>query len=243
MRRPTISYANVVATLALFIALGGVSWAAVKLPKNSVGSKQIKKNAVTSAKIKKNSIVSSKIKNGAIQGSDINLGSLGKVPSAVIADSAADAFQKTIRVNSSATAATENSGRDAATPVELVTIGAFTVYAKCFYDSVQNRVFGEMYIRSSIDGAIWAGYNYGDGDGLNIGTPETDRRLIYTSASADDTNADYDYDTPMALSPDGNGIKFSNTLFIRNGNPGNPSAMYTSDKACVFATRGYKIKL
>jgi hypothetical protein len=46
-----LSYANVTATLALFLALGGVSYAAVTLPANSVGSKQIKKSAVTLKKI------------------------------------------------------------------------------------------------------------------------------------------------------------------------------------------------
>ncbi len=46
-----LTYANVVATLALFIALGGASYAAIKLPKNSVGTKQLKQGAVTKAKI------------------------------------------------------------------------------------------------------------------------------------------------------------------------------------------------
>lgn len=39
--------------LALFIALGGTSYAAVKLPKNSVGSTQIKAHAVTEGKLAK----------------------------------------------------------------------------------------------------------------------------------------------------------------------------------------------
>src|SRR4051794_28056750 len=43
---------NAVAYLALFVALGGTSYAAIKLPANSVGSKQIRRNAVTSAKVK-----------------------------------------------------------------------------------------------------------------------------------------------------------------------------------------------
>ena len=34
--RRGLTYSNVVATLALFIALGGVTYAAIKLPKNSV---------------------------------------------------------------------------------------------------------------------------------------------------------------------------------------------------------------
>jgi hypothetical protein len=49
---PRLTYANVVATLALVIAVGGASaFAASKLPKNSVGTKQIKKGAVTPAKL------------------------------------------------------------------------------------------------------------------------------------------------------------------------------------------------
>jgi hypothetical protein len=57
--RLKFTYANVMATIAVFIALGGVSYAAVKLPKNSVGSKQLRKNAVTGAKIKAGSVAGS----------------------------------------------------------------------------------------------------------------------------------------------------------------------------------------
>ncbi|HVO55388.1 MAG TPA: hypothetical protein VMT37_13335 [Solirubrobacterales bacterium] len=67
-----LSYANVVATLALFVALGGASYAAVSLPTNSVGAKQLRKNAVTAAKIK----------NGAVTGAKVKLSSLGTVPKA-----------------------------------------------------------------------------------------------------------------------------------------------------------------
>jgi hypothetical protein len=54
--RNHLTYANVVASLALFIALGGVSYAAVKLPKNSVGAPQIMRNAVTGNKVKDGSL-------------------------------------------------------------------------------------------------------------------------------------------------------------------------------------------
>ena len=49
--RRHLTYANVAATLALFLALGGAAYAATQLPKNSVGTKQLKKGAVTAAKI------------------------------------------------------------------------------------------------------------------------------------------------------------------------------------------------
>lgn len=70
--RPKLNYANVMATIAVFIALGGASYAALKLPKNSVGTKQIKKNAVTGQKVK----------DGSLTGKDVDLASLGSVPSA-----------------------------------------------------------------------------------------------------------------------------------------------------------------
>jgi hypothetical protein len=53
-RRP--SPATVLAFLALMVALGGTSYAAITLPANSVGTKQLKKNAVTSKKVKNRSL-------------------------------------------------------------------------------------------------------------------------------------------------------------------------------------------
>jgi hypothetical protein len=53
-RRP--SPALVVSVIALVVALGGTSYAAIKLPANSVGTKQIKKNAVTTAKVEDGSL-------------------------------------------------------------------------------------------------------------------------------------------------------------------------------------------
>jgi hypothetical protein len=54
--RGKLTYANVMATIAVFIALGGASYAAVKLPANSVGADQIKKGAVTPAKLSRASM-------------------------------------------------------------------------------------------------------------------------------------------------------------------------------------------
>ena len=86
--RPKLTYANVTATLALIIAVGGASaFAATQLAKNSVGSKQLKKNSVTTAKIKKNAITGAKVKEQTLTGADINLAKLGTVPSAQVANS------------------------------------------------------------------------------------------------------------------------------------------------------------
>jgi hypothetical protein len=63
--RQRLTYSNVIATMALFIALGGVAVAA-GLPKNSVGPKQLKRGAVTSAKIRKKAVTSAKLATGAV---------------------------------------------------------------------------------------------------------------------------------------------------------------------------------
>jgi len=47
-----VSYANVTASLALFLALGGISWATATLPRNSVGAKQIETGAVGSSEVR-----------------------------------------------------------------------------------------------------------------------------------------------------------------------------------------------
>jgi hypothetical protein len=51
--RRHLTYANVAATLALFLALGGAAYAATQLPRNSVGTAQLKREAVTAGKIAK----------------------------------------------------------------------------------------------------------------------------------------------------------------------------------------------
>jgi collagen triple helix repeat protein len=54
--RSHLTYANVIATIALFVALGGGAYAAVKLPANSVGTKQIKDKALTPKKLNASTI-------------------------------------------------------------------------------------------------------------------------------------------------------------------------------------------
>jgi hypothetical protein len=75
----------VVASIALFVAVGGISWAAAtigtsdiknnavtakKLHKNAVTTKKIKNNAVSSAKLQDNAVSSAKIQDGAVSRAD-----------------------------------------------------------------------------------------------------------------------------------------------------------------------------
>jgi hypothetical protein len=80
--RQRLSYANVMSTIAVVLALGGATaFAATNLRPNSVGTAQLKKDAVTGAKVR----------NGTLTGADVDTASLGQVPSAKAADSAATA--------------------------------------------------------------------------------------------------------------------------------------------------------
>jgi hypothetical protein len=58
---------NVVAYIALFVALGGTSYAAVALPRGSVGTAQLKKGAVTGSKVKAHSLTATDFRTGSLR--------------------------------------------------------------------------------------------------------------------------------------------------------------------------------
>lgn len=66
--RGHLSFANVTSLMALVFAMGGTGYA-LTLPKNSVGSKQIRKNAVTSAKVKNSTLRASDFARGQLPAS------------------------------------------------------------------------------------------------------------------------------------------------------------------------------
>jgi hypothetical protein len=85
LRKYLPSPAMVVACLALLVALGGTSYAAIKLPRNSVGNIHLKRGAVSGTKVRSN----------ALGGVQINESRLGRVPSAASATTAATATAAT----------------------------------------------------------------------------------------------------------------------------------------------------
>ena len=60
------SPAMVVACIALAVALGGTSYAAVALPRNSVGTKQLKNKAVSGEKVRNHTLGAIKMKSGVL---------------------------------------------------------------------------------------------------------------------------------------------------------------------------------
>jgi hypothetical protein len=61
-----MSSAHIISLLALFVALGGTGYAAVNLPRNSVGARQLKANSVGSGKVKDGSLEAGDFKAGAL---------------------------------------------------------------------------------------------------------------------------------------------------------------------------------
>jgi hypothetical protein len=73
--RPRLTYANVAATIALFLAVGGGTvYAAFSLGKNDVHSKNLAPRAVKASDLAKNAVTSPKIKDGTVQAADIAAG-------------------------------------------------------------------------------------------------------------------------------------------------------------------------
>ena len=64
-------YANITATLALFVALGGTATAAVTLDRNSVTAREIAKNAVGSSEIRPEAVRSSELEDETITLDDL----------------------------------------------------------------------------------------------------------------------------------------------------------------------------
>jgi hypothetical protein len=87
--RRHLSFANVTSLCALFVALSGAAYAGINLPRNSVGSKQIKAKAVkadeikgkavTAGKIAPNAVKASKIVDGSVGGGELNDGGIGLI--------------------------------------------------------------------------------------------------------------------------------------------------------------------
>jgi hypothetical protein len=71
MLRSRLSYANVMATVAVFIALGGTSYAAI-----TIGGKNVRNGSLTGADVKTGSLTSSDVKNRSLLARDFKNGQL-----------------------------------------------------------------------------------------------------------------------------------------------------------------------
>ena len=70
--RARLTYANVMATLAVFVALGGTSYAIAQLPRDSVGAAQIRRGAVGVSELKARAVSSRTIRDRSVGLRDVS---------------------------------------------------------------------------------------------------------------------------------------------------------------------------
>ena len=71
MRKPRLTYANVMSTVGVFIALGGTSYAVTQLPRNSVGPQQIRSGAVGASELRREAVSSRAVRDRSLTLRDI----------------------------------------------------------------------------------------------------------------------------------------------------------------------------
>jgi hypothetical protein len=246
----------VVASIALFVALGGVSYG---LATGSIDSREIKNNTVRSKDVRNNNLRGRDVRNNSITGRDVRAirgrdvsndsltgddvleTSLGTVPSAARVNQV-----KTIgsyrRVASSASNADRATARAAATAVPLLSFGRFIVYGKCYTDTDNTALdagtWADAFIRTTENGSVLDS-NIDDLDGdpayLNTSTLETDRELEDQQATPNSADTEAEDDGVFAAAaPDGTGITGQINLAAKNGNLPVGNALYGAGNACLF---------
>jgi len=191
----------IVSVVALIVALGGTSYAALSLPKNSVGTKQLKKNAVTGAKVKNSSLTGSDIKNHSLTGSDLAKGAIPAGPQgpAGPAGPKGDTGAKgdTGDTPTKVYKRTANAGDT----ITIATYGPFTLKGKC--SGTTGNPTAQWQIATSQDHSAFTDY---DNSYLSdFSASDGDRNIEYDSTSADPSTPDMEgpYDgTFAALSAD-----------------------------------------
>ncbi len=178
------SPALVIACISLFVALGGVGYAAAT---GSIDGREIKNNSVASKDIKNNSVAGGDIKQGSVTGSDIAEQKLGKVPSAAVADSAATAGQakQADRAQSAATADRANTANSAGT---ANTVGGFTFRKVAFLSAVNQSL--EIYDDGIIDiTASCSNVGVNDDIDITVRSLREDSGIYGQSVDSEDTGA------------------------------------------------------
>jgi hypothetical protein len=157
--RGHFTYANVLATLALFVALGGVSYAAITLPNNSVRSKHIKNGQVRQGDLGANAVTAPKVANGSLRLEDFARGQLPAGPQGAKGDpgekgeTGAPGTPGQTAVTSGNVPIAASTG--AGTTATLLTVGPITYSANC-KDNGGGTFRLEIRIASSEAGAIAA---------------------------------------------------------------------------------------
>jgi hypothetical protein len=255
------SPALLVATTALVVTMSG---AAMALPgKGTVSTNDIKKGAITKKLIAKGAVGSAQIIGKSIKGNRLKDGTIkskqladGGVTGKKVADGAISSKQVAVDgLNDSniadykvigpiRVAATdgvdEATARSAAVKTQLIKSGQITISAKCFRDTTADTVFGEIYVETSANGAIFEGAadqkpgGNAATDFLNTNTVEANRKLDQRSTTGPGTAA-ADEGSFTITSADGVQQLIGQTsVSVKDGNLAGGNGVYGTGNVCLF---------
>ena len=192
-RRP--SPAMVVALVALFVALGGTTYAGVTLPRNSVGSAQLKDRAVTARKLARNAVNASRVKVDSLTGGNIAEATLVGVNAQTLEGKPASAFEVAGTVRRFGLVRLTNGQVQ-----DMLKAGPLTITARC-RTNVSGKDFAEVLISTAQNGVAFDAKDASTN--LTSATPEADREFA-TASSAATGQAEFGVQTrATAIAPDG----------------------------------------
>ena len=152
---------NVVAYLALFLALSGSAYA---VERGSVGTKQLKKNAVKTAKIANGavngrklaagSVDTTKLTDGAVQGGKLADGAVtntklaagsvtrDKLAPGAVGPDQVGLIRQTVQID-------DTKADSSGTFTDVLRHGPFTVRTRCIHATQNSPAYGNVYVKSS----------------------------------------------------------------------------------------------
>ena len=180
--RRRVSFANVTSVVALFVALGGTSYAAIALPANSVGKSQIRSSAVGQSEVASNSIGPGEIRTNAVRASELATNSVGwweVKPNAIDTDELADGGIQAADLSAAAKAAVNGvTYRAAATSAGAAAGGN----AKSIVRTGNGEYTVEL--ASDVGGCQYAATNAGTKSGTTVTPPAIGFATVTQSSEA-----------------------------------------------------------
>lgn len=214
---------------------------------NTVRTQDIRNGGVLGKDVRNGTLTGADVRNNTLTGADVDESTLATVPRAILA-AGADTANRATRVDSVKTAGFKrvgtsasdpdpNAARDAATRVPLFSFGAFDFYGKCFADSDDDNVIGEVLIATRVDGSIFDSDNDSvEGNPLlDTATPEIDRQVLENSSGVDSSDIDHTHPPAIAYAPDGTAVVARASVATKNGDVPGGNGVYGAGDVCLFS--------
>ena len=240
------SPAMLVALTALVFALSGAAVAATKIGTSDIKSKavttaKIDKKAVTGNRIAADAVKSGKIKDEGVKRENIAADAINgaKVEDDSLSDKELSDYEilgdSFVRVTATE-AATLAAAQAAAPETSLASRGPFELYAKCFRDTTTGEIRGEIYSRTSVDGAIQEGVDdlpATNATLLNTGTTEEDREIDTQSNTTANTGG-VGEDEGFLMAPDATAFNVLTYIAVKQGTFPTGNGAFGDGNVCLF---------